>query len=116
MTTTFLDMGSVPEEGHHVATALYIFSGWLVFNVLFPVGMYFRPVRKRAAGSTDDCTLEPGSNTRARFSEADQHSSNDLGTQRSIPGLRRRNRGPSALNKVMFFRFCLSDRPGSLLS
>jgi hypothetical protein len=65
-------MVSVPKEGHHVATALYIFSGWLLFNVLFAVGMYFRPVRKRAAGSTDDRTLEPGSNTRARFSEADQ--------------------------------------------
>src|SRR5260370_23714063 len=107
MTTTFLHMVSVPKEGHHVATALYIFSGWLLFNVLFAVGMYFRPVRKRAAGSTDDRTLEPGSNTRARFSEADQHSSNDLGTQRSIPGLRRRNGGPGAFNEVLVLRFWL---------
>jgi hypothetical protein len=114
MTTTFLHMVSVPKEGHHVATALYIFSGWLLFNVLLAVGMYFRPVRKRAAGSTDDRTLEPGSNTRARFSEADQHSSNDLGTQRSIPGLRRRNGGPAALSKVLFFGFWLRDRRGSV--
>src|SRR5260370_40996849 len=105
MTTTFLHMVSVPKEGHHVATALYIFSGWLLFNVLFAVGMYFRPVRKRAAGSTDDRTLEPGSNTRARFSEADQHSSNDLGPQRSIPGLRRRNGGAARVNEGIVLRF-----------
>src|SRR5258708_8178746 len=109
MTTTFLHMVSVPKEGHHVATALYIFSGWLLFNVLFAVGMYFRPVRKRAAGSTDDRTLEPGSNTRARFSEADQHSSNDLGTQRSIPGLRRRNGGAGRFGKELFFGFFAPD-------
>src|SRR5258708_24551814 len=114
MRTTFLHMVSGPKEGQHVGTALYIFSCWLLFNVLFAVGMYFRPVRKRAAGSTDDRTLEPGSNTRARFSEADQHSSNDLGTQRSIPGLRRRNGGPAALSKVLFFGFCLTDLPGSV--
>src|SRR5260370_8558593 len=104
MTTTFLHMVSVPKEGHHVATALYIFSGWLLFNVLFAVGMYFRPVRKRAAGSTDDRTLEPGSNTRARFSEADQHSSNDLGTHPSIPGLRTKNGGPAACAQAFFLR------------
>src|SRR5258708_20489357 len=103
MTTTFLHMVSVPKEGHHVATALYIFSGWLLFNVLFAVGMYFRPVRKRAAGSTDDRTLEPGSKTRARFSEADEHSSNDLGTQRSIPGFLTRNGRPAAVGKGFFF-------------
>ena len=88
-----------------MATALYIFSGWLLFNVVFAVGMYFRPVRKRAAGSTDDYTLEPVSNPR---------SFDDLGAQRRVPGLRKGNGGPAALSKVLFFGFWLRDRRGSV--
>lgn len=38
-------------EEIHVSTLLYLVAGWLLLNVLFAVGMYFRPRRKGATES-----------------------------------------------------------------
>jgi hypothetical protein len=41
-----------------VATLLYLLLGWLLINVAFALGMYFRPVRKSSLGSADYLDLQ----------------------------------------------------------
>jgi hypothetical protein len=47
-----------PLQGKHVATIFYILFGWLLFNLAFAVGMYFRPKRKQPIDLIEGCTSE----------------------------------------------------------
>lgn len=42
-----------PAE-EQVSILLYFLGGWLLLNILFAVGMFFRPTRKRPVGSAPD--------------------------------------------------------------
>ena len=48
--------------------------GWLLFNVAFALGMYFRPVRKQSLGSANSLTLQKGADVRPEPSEAREAS------------------------------------------
>jgi hypothetical protein len=87
-----------------VATAFYLFLGWLLFNVVFAAGMYFRPTRKPAVDSTDS---ESGSHVRPRFPEVVELVLDEGALARGTASLRKISPQPSALSRIMFFGFWL---------
>lgn len=79
--------------GTPVTTILFILVGWLALNVLFVVGMYFRPVRKAEATSAELRLSEAG--------EAPAGNRPEIVTPIAAPGTR---------GKVFLFGLWLDDR------
>ena len=85
-----------------MSTFLYVIAGWVLFNIVVAVGMYFRPVRKPApdnpnASPSQDLTTQPihdASNSSSRRDAVVQHS----------------NPLPAGLTRLLFFGFWLNDR------
>lgn len=75
-------------------TVLYILAAWIVMNVLFAAGMYFRPVRKAAPGSPE-----------RRVTEADVRV--PAWNRRDVPG---RIGSPALAGKILLFALWLNDR------
>jgi hypothetical protein len=92
-----------------VATVLYLFLGWLLFNVVFAAGMYFRPTRKPAVDSTEGS--ESGSHVRPRFPDVVELVLDEGALAvRGTASLRKISSQPSALSRIMFFGFWLGAR------
>jgi hypothetical protein len=92
-----------------VATALYLFLGWLIFNIVFAAGMYFRPTRKPPVDSNEGS--EARLHVRPRLPDVAELVLDD-GAQaaHAIASLRQISPRPSALNRIMFFGFWLGGR------
>jgi hypothetical protein len=92
-----------------VATAFYLFLGWLLFNVVFAAGMYFRPTRKPAVDSTE--SSESGAHVRPRFPDVVELVLDEGAlAARGIASLRKISPQSSALSRIMFFGFWLGRR------
>ena len=96
-----------------MTTVFYLFLGWLIFNVVFAAGMYFRPTRKAPAASHEGA--ESGSNARPRRPDAvELVLDDDVLAARGTASLRRINPWPVALSRIMFFGLWLGDRRHSI--
>ena len=96
-----------------MTTVFYLFLGWLIFNVVFAAGMYFRPTRKAPADSHEGA--ESRSNVRPRRPDIVELVIDDDAL--AAPGtasLRRINPWSAALSRTMFFGFWLGDRRHSI--
>jgi hypothetical protein len=70
----------------HLTTVFYVVTGWLLFNVVFALAMYFRPVRKSV--------------------DSDGHHASDACANASLP---KRNKPPATLSRILLFGFWLND-------
>jgi hypothetical protein len=83
-----------------LSTFLYVIAGWVLFNIVVAVGMYFRPVRKSGpenASSSRELAKHPNSDASISSPRRDavaEHS----------------NPLPAGVTKLLFFGFWLNDR------
>ena len=70
-----------------MTTIFYVVAGWLLFNVVFALAMYFRPVRKPSVDSNGHHAAEACANA-------------------SPP---KRNKQPATLSRILLFGFWLND-------
>lgn len=89
-----------------MTTALYMLAGWMLLNVLFAAGMYFRPVRKAAPNGrvpdTDTSTVQETLNSRTGSSgQVPTWNRSEIPSRIGQPGL---------VGKVLFFGLWLSGR------
>jgi hypothetical protein len=89
-----------------LTTIFYVLSGWLLFNVVFAVGMYFRPTRKPALGPAD--RSEMCSDVRPQLSKAGDGLV-DAAAEQSAPDSQKGIARPAILSRVLFFGFWLND-------
>jgi hypothetical protein len=85
-----------------LTTFLYVIGGWILFNVVVAVGMYFRPVRKK----------KPDSPNTAPLREPTERSSDDASSG-SPPRDAVAEYGkplPASLTRLLFFGYWLNDR------
>ncbi len=96
-----------------MTTAFYLFLGWLIFNIVFAAGMYFRPTRRASVDSHEG--PESGLNARPRRPDTvELVFQDDALAARGAASLRRINPWPSALSRIIFFGFWLGDRRHSI--
>jgi hypothetical protein len=99
--------------GDGVTTAFYLFLGWLVFNIIFAAGMYFRPTRKTTAdlneGSESGLKVQP-----RRPDTVELVLDDDALAPRGTASLRGVNPWPAALSRIIFFGFWLGERDRSV--
>ena len=81
-----------------MSTLLYVLAGWFVFNIIFAVAMYFRPVRRPNPVAIDDP---------AKSHAAD---SSDPASMRPLQVDASGGRGHSIVTRVLFFGHWLSNR------
>ena len=98
--------------GDCVTTAFYLFLGWLIFNVIFAAGMYFRPTRKPAVDSNE--SSESGLKVRQRPPDTVELVLDDALAVRGTARLHRTNPWSSALSRIIFFGFWLGGRRHSI--
>jgi hypothetical protein len=99
--------------GDCVTTAFYLFLSWLIFNVVFAAGMYFRPTRKPAVDSNEGS--ESDLKVRQRPSDTvELVLDDDALAARGTASLRSINPWPLALSRIIFFGFWLGDRRHSM--
>lgn len=91
-----------------MTTLFYVLGCWLLVNIIFALAMYFRPVRKPCVDSDSHPISEPGSIAPSQLSNAGEGTFDTLAGG-SGPGSPEKNKGPTALSKVLFFGFWLSD-------
>jgi hypothetical protein len=87
--------------GAPLTTVFYALSGWLLFNVVFAVAMYFRPTRKPAIGPAD--SSETRSDVRPQLSKAGD------GLVDAAADAQKKIARPAILSRVLFFGFWLND-------
>lgn len=85
-----------------MATFLYVIAGWVLFNIVVAVGMYFRPVRKRGP---DNPNASPA---RESARQAADEASVRLPQRDAVA--REGKPLPAALTRLLFFGFWLNDR------
>jgi hypothetical protein len=90
--------------GAPLTTVFYVLSGWLLFNVVFAVAMYFRPIRKPAVGPAD--SSETRSDVRPQLSKAGDDL---IDAAASAPDSQKKIARPAILSRVLFFGFWLND-------
>ena len=96
-----------------MATAFYLFLGWLLFNVVFAAGMYFRPTRKPAVDSSEGS--ESGLNVRQRPpGTVELVLDDDALAAHGTASLRGINPWSSALSRIIFFGVWLGERRHSV--
>ena len=96
-----------------MTTAFYLFLGWLIFNIVFAAGMYFRPTRKPVVDSNEGS--ESGLNVRQRPRDTvELVLDDDALAARGTASLRGINPGSAALSRIMFFGFWLGARRHSM--
>ena len=83
-----------------MSTFLYVIAGWVLFNVVVAVGMYFRPVRK------------PGPDNTSPSRELAKQPCNDasVSSPRRDAVAEHSNPLPAGVTKLLFFGFWLNDR------
>lgn len=83
-----------------MSTFLYVIAGWVLFNIVVAVGMYFRPVRKS------------GPDNASPSRELAKQPCNDasIGSPRRDAVTEHSNPLPAGLTKLLFFGFWLNDR------
>ena len=85
-----------------MSTFLYVIAGWVLFNIVVAVGMYFRPVRKPGP---DNPNASPSA-------ELAKQPSNDasIDSPRRDAVAEHSNPLPAGVTKLLFFGFWLNDR------
>lgn len=84
-----------------MSTFLYVIAGWVLFNIVVAVAMYFRPVRKPAPNSP---TILPPELTQR---PSDRVS---IGTLRRDAVTEHGKPLPAGLTRLLFFGFWLNER------
>ncbi|MBR1271817.1 hypothetical protein JQ629_30465 [Bradyrhizobium sp. AUGA SZCCT0222] len=84
-------------------TLLYVLAGWFVFNILFALAMYFRPIRPNPASADNP---------------AKSHAADPSDAASGRPSLFKSPGGPghSIVTRVLFFGHWLSDRVRSSIA
>jgi hypothetical protein len=82
-----------------LSTFLYVIAGWVLFNIVVAVGMYFRPVRKSGPDTSSSRELAKHPNSDASISSPRR----DAVAEHSNPL-------PAGVTKLLFFGFWLNDR------
>jgi len=85
-----------------LSTFLYVIAGWVVFNIVVAVGMYFRPVRKPGP---DNPNVSP-----SRQLAKQPGNDASIGSPRRDAVVEHSNPLPAAFTKLLFFGFWLNDR------
>ena len=85
-------------------TLLYVLAGWFVFNIVFAIAMYFRPVRRPNPASPENP---------AKPHAAD--SSVPVG-ERPLQLVASGGSKPSIVSRVLFFGHWLSERVRSSIA
>jgi hypothetical protein len=82
-----------------LSTFLYVIAGWVLFNIVVAVGMYFRPVRKPKPDNppSQELTRQPSNDA------SDGSSRRDAVAGHSSPL-------PAGVTRLLFFGFWLNDR------
>jgi len=85
-----------------LSTLLYVIVGWVLFNIVVAVGMYFRPVRKPG----------PESPNAPQVRKLATHRSDDtsIGSPRRDAVAEHSNPLPAGFTKLLFFGFWMNDR------
>ena len=85
-----------------MSTFLYVIAGWVLFNIVVAVGMYFRPIRKP----------EPDNPNASPSREPAKQPSNDAsnGSSRRDAIAEHSNPLPAGVTRLLFFGFWLNDR------
>jgi hypothetical protein len=85
-----------------LSTFLYVIAGWVLFNIVVAVGMYFRPVRKPGP---DNPNASPSQ-------ELGKLQSDDAsnGSPRRDAVAEHGNPLPAGITRLLFFGFWLNDR------
>ena len=85
-----------------MSTFLYVIAGWVLFNIVVAIGMYFRPVRKQGP---DNPNASPSR-------ELARQPSNDasIGSPRRDAVAEHSNPLPAGVTKLLFFGFWVNDR------
>lgn len=92
-----------------MTTAFYLFLGWLILNVIFAAGMYFRRMRKPAIDLNEG--FESGLKVRPRRPGTVELVLDDGAlAERGTASLRGVNPWSSALSRIFFFGFWLGER------
>ena len=83
-----------------MSTFLYVIAGWVLFNIIVAVGMYFRPVRKSGPDNVSPSR------------ELAKQPSNDAssGSPRRDAVADHSNPLPAGVTRLLFFGFWLNDR------
>ena len=84
-----------------MSTFLYVIAGWVLFNIVVAVGMYFRPVRKLAPDNPDASPSQD-------LTEPSHDASN--GSSRRDAVVEHSNPLPAGITRLLFFGFWLNDR------
>lgn len=84
-----------------MSTFLYVIAGWVVFNIVVAVGMYFRPVRKPGPDSPNvspsrELAKQPGNDASSGSLRRDAVA---------VHG----NPLPAGVTKLLFFGFWLNN-------
>ena len=85
-----------------MSTFLYVIAGWVLFNIVVAVGMYFRPVRKPGPDNTN------ASQSRELARQPSNDASN--GSPRLDAVAEHSNPLPAGVTRLLFFGFWLNDR------
>ena len=85
-------------------TLLYVLAGWFVFNIIFAIAMYFRPVRRPNPASVEN----PATSHAA--------GSSDPASERPLQFNASGGNGASSVSRVLFFGHWLSDRVRSSIA
>lgn len=85
-----------------MSTFLYVIAGWVLFNIVVAVGMYFRPVRKP---ELDHPNASPSQELAGQSSNNASNGSSrrDAVAEHSKPL-------PAGITRMLFFGFWLNDR------
>ena len=85
-----------------MSTFLYVIAGWVLFNIVVAVGMYFRPVRKPGP---DNPNASPSPELAKQLYNGASSSS-----PRRDAVAEHGNPLPAGVTRLLFFGFWLNDR------
>ena len=83
-----------------MSTFLYVIAGWVLFNIVVAVGMYFRPVRKPGPDNTSP----------SREFAKQPYDDASVSSPRRDAVAEHSNPLPAGVTKLLFFGFWLNDR------
>ncbi len=95
------------KEEKYVATVFYILFGWILFNLAFAVGMYFRPKRKRPIDLTESSTSEDAADIWVSPLHSGRQSLG-VAPEREVV-VPKKIRESLPLTRILFFGFWLGD-------
>lgn len=85
-----------------MSTFLYVIAGWVLFNIVVAVGMYFRPVRKPGPDN-------PNASPSRELAKQPSKDASNGSPRRDAIGEHSKPL-PAGITRLLFFGFWLNDR------